>query len=103
MQTRKPRTSGLRGSLLGGTRKPARHQSPFRQRRPPPHASNAVLFLNPLKLAGFLGFFGARPLKRAIQAQIENSLAKVILEGRFAVKDAIRLSCVGGLIRFEKV
>jgi ATP-dependent Clp protease ATP-binding subunit ClpB len=34
--------------------------------------------------AGFDPVFGARPLKRAIQQQIENPLAKAILEGSFA-------------------
>ena len=52
--------------------------------------------------AGFDPVFGARPLKRAIQSQIENPLAKAILEGRFAAKDTIRISCVGGVMRFEK-
>ncbi len=37
--------------------------------------------------AGFDPVFGARPLKRAIQQQIENPLAKAILEGKFAAKD----------------
>ncbi|MBP8022449.1 MAG: ATP-dependent chaperone ClpB, partial [Azonexus sp.] len=40
--------------------------------------------------AGFDPVFGARPLKRAIQQQIENPLAKAILEGQFAAKDTIR-------------
>ncbi len=52
--------------------------------------------------AGFDPVFGARPLKRAIQAQIENPLAKAILEGRFAAGDTIKVSCVGGVMRFEK-
>ena len=52
--------------------------------------------------AGFDPVFGARPLKRAIQAQIENPLAKAILEGRFAAGDTIVVSCVGGVMRFEK-
>ena len=52
--------------------------------------------------AGFDPVFGARPLKRAIQAQIENPLAKAILEGRFAAGDTIAVSCVGGVMRFEK-
>jgi ATP-dependent Clp protease ATP-binding subunit ClpB len=51
---------------------------------------------------GFDPVFGARPLKRAIQSTIENPLAKEILEGRFAPKDVIRVSSVGGKIRFEK-
>ena len=52
--------------------------------------------------AGFDPVFGARPLKRAIQAQIENPLAKAILEGRFAAGDTIRVTCQGGVMRFEK-
>ena len=52
--------------------------------------------------AGFDPVFGARPLKRAIQAQIENPLAKAILEGRFGAKDVIYVRCVGGVMRFEK-
>jgi len=59
-----------------------------------------------LAQAGFDPVFGARPLKRAIQQQIENPLAKAILEGRFAPKDIIRVSCdpaTGGIMRFAKV
>lgn len=52
--------------------------------------------------AGFDPVFGARPLKRAIQQQIENPLAKAILEGRFAAKDVIRVSSEGGILRFAK-
>ncbi|MEK6244214.1 MAG: ATP-dependent chaperone ClpB [Pseudomonadota bacterium] len=53
--------------------------------------------------AGFDPVYGARPLKRAIQSQIENPLAKAILEGRFAPKDAIRVDYRGGRTTFEKV
>jgi len=42
-----------------------------------------------LAKAGFDPAFGARPLKRAIQAQIENPVAKLILQGRFGPKDVI--------------
>ena len=52
--------------------------------------------------AGFDPVYGARPLKRAIQAQLENPLAKAILEGRFAAKDTIRVDCKGGVMRFDK-
>jgi ATP-dependent Clp protease ATP-binding subunit ClpB len=52
--------------------------------------------------AGFDPVYGARPLKRAIQAGIENPLAKAILEGRFAPKDTIRADYRGGGIVFEK-
>jgi len=41
-------------------------------------------------------------LKRAIQNQIENALAKEILSGRFAAKDTIRVDAVGGKFSFEK-
>jgi ATP-dependent Clp protease ATP-binding subunit ClpB len=33
--------------------------------------------------------FGARPLKRAIQAELENPLAKAIIAGTFAEGDAV--------------
>ena len=59
-----------------------------------------------LAQAGFDPVFGARPLKRAIQQQIENPLAKAILEGKFGPKDTIQVSCdpaTGGIMRFAKV
>ena len=52
--------------------------------------------------AGFDPVYGARPLKRAIQAQLENPLAKAILEGRFAAKDTIKVDCKTGVMRFDK-
>jgi len=52
--------------------------------------------------AGFDPVYGARPLKRAIQARIENPLAKEILAGRFGPKDVIRVEARGGEIVFEK-
>ncbi|MFN4342164.1 MAG: ATP-dependent chaperone ClpB [Azonexus sp.] len=58
--------------------------------------------LSELAKAGFDPVFGARPLKRAIQQQIENPLAKAILEGRFAAKDTIRVLCENGIMRFTK-
>ncbi len=58
--------------------------------------------LSEVASAGFDPVFGARPLKRAIQSQIENPLAKAILEGRFAAKDTIHIACKGGVMRFEK-
>ena len=51
--------------------------------------------------AGFDPVYGARPLKRAIQAEIENPLARAILEGRFAPKETIRVDYRGGRIVFE--
>ncbi|MGA2548818.1 MAG: ATP-dependent chaperone ClpB [Burkholderiaceae bacterium] len=56
--------------------------------------------LNRLALAGFDPLFGARPLKRAIQQQIENPMAKMILEGKFAPKDVIEVDYSEGQFRF---
>ncbi len=55
-----------------------------------------------LAKAGFDPVYGARPLKRAIQQQIENPLSKAILEGKFAPKDAIRVDAKGGVFSFDK-
>jgi len=55
-----------------------------------------------LAKAGFDPVFGARPLKRAIQQQIENPLAKAILEGRFGAKDTVRVGVIDGIIRFAR-
>jgi len=52
--------------------------------------------------AGFDPIYGARPLKRAIQSEIENPLAKEILAGNFAAKDTIKVDCKGGRMIFEK-
>lgn len=51
---------------------------------------------------GFDPVFGARPLKRAIQAQIENPLAKELLEGHFTAKDTIRVEYINGRMKFFK-
>ncbi|MDN4052087.1 ATP-dependent chaperone ClpB [Massilia sp. YIM B02763] len=51
--------------------------------------------------AGFDPVYGARPLKRAIQQQIENPLSKEILAGRFGPKDTIRVDTRGGQLVFE--
>jgi ATP-dependent Clp protease ATP-binding subunit ClpB len=58
--------------------------------------------LSELARAGFDPVYGARPLKRAIQSELENPLAKAILEGRFAPKDAIHVDWRGGRMTFEK-
>jgi ATP-dependent Clp protease ATP-binding subunit ClpB len=52
--------------------------------------------------AGFDPVYGARPLKRAIQSELENPLAKAILEGRFAPRDTIRVDYRGSKMTFEK-
>ncbi len=55
-----------------------------------------------LAKVGFDPIYGARPLKRAIQSEIENPLAKAILEGRFAPKDTILVDVRSGGMVFEK-
>jgi ATP-dependent Clp protease ATP-binding subunit ClpB len=52
--------------------------------------------------AGFDPVYGARPLKRAIQQQIENPLSRLILEGRFGPKDTILVAVRNGAIVFDK-
>jgi ATP-dependent Clp protease ATP-binding subunit ClpB len=58
--------------------------------------------LKELAAVGFDPVYGARPLKRAIQAHVENPLAKAILEGRFAAKDVVRVDYRKGGFTFEK-
>ena len=52
--------------------------------------------------AGFDPIYGARPLKRAIQSELENPLAKRILEGGFAAKDTVRVDVEKGALRFTR-
>lgn len=54
-------------------------------------------------LLGNVGFdpvYGARPLKRAIQQQVENPLAQKILGGDFASGDVVRVDAEGGKLVF---
>jgi ATP-dependent Clp protease ATP-binding subunit ClpB len=51
---------------------------------------------------GFDPVYGARPLKRAIQQEIENPLSKLILEGKFGPKEVIRIGVGDGKLVFEK-
>jgi len=52
--------------------------------------------------AGFDPVYGARPLKRAIQHQLENPLAQAILKGEFAPGDRIQVTATEGQLAFEK-
>jgi ATP-dependent Clp protease ATP-binding subunit ClpB len=58
--------------------------------------------LDKLGEAGFDPVYGARPLKRAIQQQIENPLAQAILSGRFLPGDTIRVDVQDGQMHFDK-
>ncbi|HTL19944.1 MAG TPA: ATP-dependent chaperone ClpB [Steroidobacteraceae bacterium] len=52
--------------------------------------------------AGFDPVYGARPLKRAIQQQIENPLAQKILQGEFVPGDRIRVGAREGQLTFAR-
>jgi ATP-dependent Clp protease ATP-binding subunit ClpB len=56
--------------------------------------------LDLLAEAGFDPVYGARPLKRAIQQQIENPLAQKILAGQFASGDTIQVGVEDGRFTF---
>ncbi len=58
--------------------------------------------LDKLGEAGFDPVFGARPLKRAIQTQLENPLAQEILAGKFAAGDTIHVDVGDGKLVFSK-
>jgi ATP-dependent Clp protease ATP-binding subunit ClpB len=51
---------------------------------------------------GFDPVYGARPLKRAIQQQVENPLAQRILRGEFVPRTRIRVSARSGELAFDK-
>ena len=52
--------------------------------------------------AGFDPVYGARPLKRAIQQQLENPLAQRILKGEFGPGDTVRVVASGEGLGFTK-
>jgi ATP-dependent Clp protease ATP-binding subunit ClpB len=58
--------------------------------------------LSEIANAGFDPIYGARPLKRAIQSEIENPLAKEILNGNFTAKDTVKVDFKGGKMMFSK-
>lgn len=66
------------------------------------HLKVADEVLDDIAKIGFDPVFGARPLKRAIQSNIENPLAREILEGRFAAKDTIHVALNQGKLVFSK-
>ncbi len=51
--------------------------------------------------AGFDPVYGARPLKRAIQQQVENPLAQEILKGRFKPGDVIEVGVTEDQLEFQ--
>jgi ATP-dependent Clp protease ATP-binding subunit ClpB len=57
---------------------------------------------NLLAEAGFDPVYGARPLKRAIQQQVENPLAQRILQGEFGPGSKIRVTARDGALVFSR-
>ena len=53
--------------------------------------------------AGFDPIYGARPLKRAIQNEIENKLSTEILSGKFLDKDILEIDFNNGSFLFNKL
>ena len=47
--------------------------------------------------------FGARPLKRVIQKQVQDELARELLAGRIADGDTVKVDIAGGKIRMSVV
>ncbi len=58
--------------------------------------------LDVLGEAGFDPVYGARPMKRAIQHQLENPLAQDILSGRFIAGDTIKVDVLNDELVFAK-
>jgi ATP-dependent Clp protease ATP-binding subunit ClpB len=54
-----------------------------------------------LAAAGFDPVYGARPLKRAIQQQVENPLAQEILKGKFKPGDIIAVGVADDRLEFQ--
>jgi ATP-dependent Clp protease ATP-binding subunit ClpB len=83
----------------------ARIQTAYLAKRLGERQLNMTISDKALDLLGNVGFdpvFGARPLKRAIQQQLENPLAKEILEGKFASGDTVAVDAEHGRLVFSK-
>ena len=83
----------------------ARIQTAYLDRRLADRGIQLVLDDAALQLLGNVGFdpvYGARPLKRAIQQQLENPLAQKILAGEFGTGDTVHVEAKGGQLVFRK-
>ena len=65
--------------------------------------AGAIAALAEIAAAGFDPVYGARPLKRAIQQQIENPLSKEILSGKYVAGETVVIDMRGGNIVFSKL
>jgi ATP-dependent Clp protease ATP-binding subunit ClpB len=86
-------------------RKIARIQTEYLAKRLAERQLKLTLTDKALDLLGNVGFdpvYGARPLKRAIQQQLENPLAREILEGKFQPGDTVAVDAAAGHLVFAK-
>ncbi len=84
----------------------ARIQTAYLQKRLAERQIRLEIGESALMLLGNVGFdpvYGARPLKRAIQQQLENPLAHKILAAEFLAGDTIRVEAEGGALVFRKI
>jgi len=89
----------------GQIREIARIQTQYLGKRLAERGIKIELADSALQLLGNVGFdpvYGARPLKRAIQQQLENPLATKILSGEFTSGDTIHVEAAGGQLVFRK-
>ena len=56
-----------------------------------------------LAALGFDPVFGARPVKRAVQRELETGLAKALLRGDFGEEDEVKVSAANGALTFDVV
>ncbi len=84
-------------------RKIARIQTEYLARRLGERQLKLEITDKAIDLLGNVGFdpvYGARPLKRAIQQQLENPLARQILEGHFQPGDTVHVDAEAGKLVF---
>lgn len=65
------------------------------------HIEVSPVALSHLAEAGFDPVYGARPLKRTIQQQLENPLAQALLTGQFKPGDTINVDYKNGTMEFK--
>ncbi|MES2123897.1 MAG: hypothetical protein V4503_04325, partial [Gemmatimonadota bacterium] len=56
-----------------------------------------------LASAGYDPIYGARPLKRVIQRELQNPIAMELLQGGYDEGDTIRVDLAGDALRFTRV
>ena len=66
------------------------------------HLSVSDETLAEIAKAGIDSRYGARPLQRTIEMEIEYPLSKAVIQGKFVAKDTIKVRLEGGVIAFEK-